>query len=104
MISANKMVDENTISGLIFFDPLDKIYKDHFPGSPVVPGSIIINAFVELLKNNVVINKKISIRNFRFKSFIEPGEYKYDICCGESSFKCRLFKNEKVAVTGEVVI
>jgi len=92
------------ISGLFFFDPSDRIYKDHFPGNPIVPGSLIINAFMDVLKNHRIIDKNCSIRNFRFKLFIEPGEYRYEIHCGEPAFKCRLFKNETLAVSGEVII
>ncbi len=66
MISVNKMVHATIISGLFFFDPLDKIYKDHFPGTPVVPGSIIISAFVEILKNKKAINKIFFISLFVF--------------------------------------
>ncbi len=92
------------ISGIFFFDPSDAIYKDHFPGNPVVPGSLIISAFVDVLKNKKDIKKSYSIRNFRFKSFIAPGEYQYEIHCGRAASKCRLFKNDAVAVTGEVII
>ena len=104
MISASKMDIAPKISGSFFFDPSDAVYKDHFPGNPVVPGSLIIYAFIEILKNNKAIKKSYTIRNFRFKSFIAPGEFHYDIHYESSTFKCRLFKNETAAVTGEVVI
>ncbi|MBU4420644.1 MAG: hypothetical protein KKH84_06520, partial [Proteobacteria bacterium] len=38
------------IKGTFYFDPSDRIYAEHFPGNPVVPGSLIIHAFLKALK------------------------------------------------------
>ena len=34
--------------GIFHFDPDDPIYRDHFPGYPVVPGSLVVQAFLDL--------------------------------------------------------
>lgn len=92
------------ISGSFFFDPTDKIYLEHFPGSPVVPGSLVIDAFVKaLIKNNIIL-ENYTINNFRFRKFIPPGEYTFHITKAASIFSCKLFSGEKTAVTGEILI
>ncbi len=91
-------------SGYFFFDPADEIYLEHFPGNPVVPGSIIINAFVDALVKNNIKSSNYTIKNFRFRKFISPGEYKYIITADSSNYSCKLYNNEKPAVTGVIII
>lgn len=95
---------KKVIDGLFIFDPSDKIYKEHFPGNPVVPGSIIMDAFINVLKKTRLIPGNYKIKNFRFKKFISPGEYRYEITQDFSGFSCKLYKNEKAAVTGIILI
>ena len=88
------------IKGTFYFDPSDRIYAEHFPGNPVVPGSLIIHAFLKALKENGIN----IIENFRFKEFISPGEYNFDIEICKDQMKCRLFRSSsdeiKPIVTG----
>ena len=88
------------IKGTFYFDPSDKIYADHFPGNPVVPGSLIINAFLKALKKNGINEEHHIIENFRFKEFISPGEYNFDIEICKDQMKCRLFRSSSAVVTG----
>lgn len=98
------MTFTKNISGSFFFDPADEIYLEHFPGNPVVPGSIIINAFVDALMKNKIQSPDYKIKNFRFKKFVSPGEYKFDITAVASNYSCRLYSDEKTAVTGVIMI
>ncbi len=90
------------IKGTFYFDPSDKIYADHFPGNPVVPGSLIIHAFLKALKEDGIN----IIENFRFKEFVSPGEYNFNIEMLQDRMKCKLFKNNsdltKPIVTGTI--
>jgi len=88
------------IKGLFYFDPSDKIYAEHFPGKPVVPGSLIINAFLKALKENGINEEHHIIENFRFKEFVSPGEYNFDIEICKDRMKCRLFRSNSELVTG----
>jgi len=94
------------IKGTFYFDPSDRIYADHFPGNPVVPGSLIIHAFLKALKENGVNKEYQTIENFRFKEFVSPGEYTFDIEILQDQIKCTLFKNNsdltKPIVTGTI--
>ena len=81
------------IKGTFYFDPSDKIYSCHFPGNPVVPGSLIIHAFLKALKKDGVNEEYKTIKNFRFKKFISPGAYPFNIEILQNQMKCMLFQN-----------
>ncbi len=89
-----------TIKGTFIFDPKDKIYKDHFPGNPVIPGSLIVHSFIESVKKNCSVKNINTAKNFRFKEFISPGKYLYKMEPVEQGFKCNIYSREKVIVTG----
>ncbi len=88
------------IRGLFFFDPADAIYKDHFPGNPVVPGSMIINAFMLAAEGIGGYHRACSISSFRFRRFIPPGEYAYHIEVSGDDLKCSLFDESRIVATG----
>lgn len=92
------------IKGTFYFDPSDRIYADHFPGKPVIPGSLIIHAFLKVLKEEEVNKVQYIIENFRFREFVSPGEYNFDIEIDQNKMKCRLFQSSsdmlKPIVTG----
>ncbi len=94
------------IEGIFYFDPSDRIYEGHFPGNPVVPGSLIVNAFLEAAKRNGVQVEECILEGFRFKEFVSPGEYAFSIQFLSDRLKCRLYKNNsnimKALVTGTI--
>ena len=94
------------IEGTFFFDPADGIYRDHFPGNPVVPGSLIVHAFLEAGEKAGFSGAEYTIENFRFREFISPGEYSYSIRMLPDHLKCRLYRNHrdtpKTLVTGTI--
>lgn len=97
---------ELTKKGTFFFDPDDPIYKDHFPGNPVVPGSLIVQAFLTACRKDFEL-QPCTVEDFRFRKFISPGEYAYEIIAlsaglNERQVKCRLFHGEKTVVTGKL--
>lgn len=94
------------ISGTFCFDPTDGIYVDHFPGNPIVPGSLIVHAFLEALKQTGTIHHACCADNFRFKAFITPGEYSFRIETTDKGFKCRLYSpdgNDIKTVTAGII-
>ena len=92
------------IKGTFFFDPSDRIYADHFPGKPVIPGSLIVHAFLKALQEEKVNNVRYIIENFRFREFVSPGKYPFNIEINHNKMKCRLFQSSsntlKPIVTG----
>jgi 3-hydroxyacyl-[acyl-carrier-protein] dehydratase len=84
----------------VFFDPEDRIYADHFPGHPVVPGSMIVHAFLLAAEKQANEGSPCAIENFRFRKFISPGEYDCHIAITESGLRCTLYDGSTVAATG----
>lgn len=89
--------------GVFFFDPRDRIYGDHFPGSPVVPGSVIIHAFLRA-HARADQERPVGVSNFRFKRFVSPGEYRYAMEDDGHGIRCTLFDNNRAVVTGALVL
>lgn len=88
----------------IFFDPEDRIYGDHFPGNPVVPGTLIANAFMEAARDIGFHRGTFEMENFRFRNFISPGEYPCTISISGEKLSFRLYNGKKVAASGTLLI
>jgi 3-hydroxyacyl-[acyl-carrier-protein] dehydratase len=80
--------------GSFYFDPQDSVYRDHFPSWPVVPGSLIIQSFVNL------VSSPGEIDSFRFLSFIAPGRYTYRLEERPEKWDCFLFKDDQMVARG----
>ena len=95
------------IKGKFYFDPADRIYQDHFPGNPVVPGSVIVNAFLTAGRDAGFIKETCTITNFRFKGFVSPGEHGFSLLMAGDQMKCRLHKvsagESQTLVTGTII-
>ena len=94
--------DFDAIHGVFFFDPKDRIYQDHFPGSPVVPGSVIVHSFFSAARQAGLLSSGLSIDRFRFKSFVAPGEYEYRIRVRKKDIICELYQGEEMMVEGRL--
>jgi len=88
--------------GSFFFDPKDSIYKDHFPGLPVVPGSLIIEAFLKVIEQEEI--HPMAIKRFRFKTFISPGSYTYKLVINAGVIDCYLLRNGQKLATGKILL
>lgn len=88
-------------TGYFHFDPDDPIYRDHFPGRPVVPGSLIIHSFIEVVGRFMDGQTPHTATRFRFKRFISPGRYGFRIQRrSDGRMACLLFDNDETVVTG----
>ncbi len=94
-------------SGVFYFDPADPIYADHFPGCPVVPGSLIISAFLKAVQAAGAGIRPGGIRDFKFRTFLPPGEYEFRMENRGNHLQCRLFQpgtdGRQPLVTGTIL-
>ncbi|WP_139296861.1 hotdog family protein [Halodesulfovibrio marinisediminis] len=91
------------LTGTFTFPADESALKDHFPDSPIIPGTLIIHSFVSVLRENMP-NAVLSVSKFRFKSFVTPDTYAYSIEPRPFGFTCTLFKDEVKAVTGRILV
>jgi 3-hydroxyacyl-[acyl-carrier-protein] dehydratase len=88
-------------TGYFYFDPEDPIYRDHFPGFPVVPGSLIIHAFIKAVGRLMEEERPCTPTGFRFKRFISPGQYAFRIQSrSDGRMSCLLFDRNDAVVEG----
>lgn len=100
--------DMQTSEGHFFFDPADPIYRDHFPGRPVVPGSLIVQAFMTVIDRLRCADALETVERFRFKRFIAPGTYVYRLeerqCdSGGHGWHCSLFDGDQLVASGDLM-
>lgn len=94
------MTKQSTIhTGKFDFVSDDPLYRDHFPGAPTVPGTLIIHAFYQQA-SKVSCSEIGGVKGFRFKQFIAPSTYEFTMEETATLFKCTLFSQGKAAVTG----
>jgi len=85
-----------------YFDPNDPVYQVHFPSFPVVPGSLIIDAFLKAIQKNKTLPDNITIQSFKFIQFAKPGHAKYEIKISETNSQCFLFQNQALIAKGRI--
>lgn len=79
----------------VFFDPADPFYNDHFPSHPVVPGSFILQAFLNAIKDINGIKTCGTVKKIQFKSFAAPGHYQILVQQQCQTLRCQLVKENK---------
>jgi len=101
-MNSGKVAGENgnIYKGTLCFDPADRIYGDHFPGNPVVPGSLIVHAFMEAGRKMGIAPGCCAIENFTFREFVPPGAYPFSMEPLPDRLKCRLYQGDRTLATG----
>ncbi|MFW6415686.1 MAG: hypothetical protein ACOCZ2_05140 [Thermodesulfobacteriota bacterium] len=97
-----KEMPADTLYGKFFFHPADPVYEQHFPGSPVVPGSLIIKAFLRAMSELGYDCAEVVLQGFRFKKFVKPGSYDYQLQLSEDKVYCSLKSNNLEYVSGVI--
>lgn len=95
-----RQIKEGTWEGVFFFHPNDGIYGEHFPGYPVVPGSLIVHAFLKVWEQAGFSGDAITIENFTFREFLLPGHYPFRIELRKDRLHCLISREDKKMVTG----
>lgn len=86
---------------LIRLDPAHPVFRTHFPGMPRVPGSLVVQGFLDLMHNAGLDCEKLVLSRFRFRRFMEPGDYVYELePVNERKMLCRVRRGETVYCEG----
>lgn len=92
---------DELLEGTFYYPPDDVIFQEHFPGHPVVPGSMIVNAFLIAGEKLGFTGDNLKIENFRFKEFLVPGrQYPFRIEVKNGRLYCFIVHGDKLLVTG----
>jgi 3-hydroxyacyl-[acyl-carrier-protein] dehydratase len=70
----------------------------------VVPGSLIVHAFLKALRRRDGSLRPVHMKKFRFRRFIAPGTYTYTLVRDSGRVQCTLYHQESVVVTGEFIV
>ena len=89
-----------SIEGTFLFCPDDPIYETHFPQCPVVPGSLMVHAFLQALREIGIPCEGLQVENFSFREFLPPGECSFSIVSRERGLECRITKDGKKIAAG----
>jgi 3-hydroxyacyl-[acyl-carrier-protein] dehydratase len=95
---------ERLIMGTVHFDTADGIYRDHFPGRPVVPGTLILQGFLTALAGHGPRDETLSVIKLQFKRFLAPGRYAYRIRLTRGEARCAIFEAGAAAAVGTIVL
>ena len=91
----NRDESHSVMRNRFFFDPADPVFADHFPGCPVIPGSLLLDCFGKTAGRAARERlKPVSIRNARFLRFGRPGWVDIEVVRaegrgGEVVYSCR---------------
>jgi len=102
----NAIIEEsgkNAWEGVFYFHPDDGIYREHFPGYPVVPGSLIVHAFLQAAQEAGISEECVTLENFRFREFLTPGRYPFRMECLGNRLNCRIYRGDTILVTGVII-
>jgi 3-hydroxyacyl-[acyl-carrier-protein] dehydratase len=99
---SDKPPQKSVWEGVICFDPTDAIYEVHFPSRPVVPGSLIVHAFLKAA-GEASPAEVVHIEDFRFREFITPGSYAGRIERQGTRLHCKLRAEGRLLATGYLV-
>ncbi len=97
--STNKAIND-TWEGVFHFHAGDGIYRDHFPGYAVVPGSLVIHAFLAAGGEAGIAGDSFVIENFIFREFLRPGCHPFRIELQGNELHCSISRDGKKLVTG----
>lgn len=84
------------------FAPEDACFQGHFPGQPVVPGSLIMALSLEAIHKDFAQDKSLTIKRFSFRSFATPGCYELHILLQSAIFFCRFCREQQIFAQGQI--
>lgn len=86
----------------VVFRPGDACFHEHFPGNPVVPGSLIAGLCLEAMRQHLGCSGRLTIERFAFSRFAPPGAYTLGLDEQENGCLCTLSRDEDVFAQGRI--
>ena len=82
------------------------LFDEHFPGAPRVPGTLVIEAMRAEAEALFPGWRVLGVKRFRFRHFIEPGEYGYTFLPqpDASAIRCVLLSGDRRMAEGTLLV
>lgn len=88
---------------LVRMDADHPLFRTHFPGLPKVPGSCIIQVFLDMLAEEAGDNCEVEVQRFRFRHFLAPGTYVFELePLQQGCFSARVRDGDLLACEGKL--
>lgn len=70
----------------------------------MVPGSLIVQAFLEAVREFAIVGAYRRVERFRFRRFIQPGQYAFSLeQAGDDYLNCTLKEGRTTVATGKLL-
>lgn len=84
------------------FQATDPCFRGHFPGNPVVPGSLFMSLCLDAIREHAAPPGLLTITDFSFARFAHPGSYDLDIQEQDDTFECTVSQDGQTFAQGRI--
>jgi 3-hydroxyacyl-[acyl-carrier-protein] dehydratase len=96
------LVSQAPLRLTVSFDRTDACFNEHFPGNPVVPGSLIAGLCMKVIADHRGRREPLRIRRFSFSRFASPGTYTLGIEEQDGTYLCTLRCDDTIFAQGRI--
>jgi len=96
------LVSQEPLRLSVSFDPADACFNEHFPGNPVVPGSLIAGLCMQVISQHRHISRPLCVHRFSFSHFASPGTYALGIEERGEAYLCTLHRDDTIFAQGRI--
>jgi len=96
------LISLHPLSLLVSFAPDDACFNGHFPGNPVVPGSLITGLSLQAIREHLGRTGPLRVQRFSFSRFARPGSYTLDITEQGETCLCTLRSDDTLFAQGRI--
>jgi len=86
----------------VSFAPDDACFNNHFPGNPVVPGSLVMGLSLQAIREHLGRSGPLRVQRFSFSRFARPGSYTLDIKEEGETCLCTLHSEGTLFAQGRI--
>lgn len=87
------------------FGPNHPTAAGHFPGNPIIPGALVLDAVLDAIAGDDPVAQSCAIRAVKFLRPIRPGDrirIDWHEERGDTRFQCVLIETDEIALTGSL--
>jgi 3-hydroxyacyl-[acyl-carrier-protein] dehydratase len=86
------------------FESGDSCFHEHFPGNPVVPGSLVVGLCMQAVRDHQNESGPLLVKRFSFSRLVSPGAYDLKITAREAGYQCILSQDTHIFAQGRIEV